>query len=200
MLKATVTFVMSVRLSAWNTSAFTGRIYMTFIFEYFRKYVKKIQVLWNSDKNTMYFTFRPNMHFWSYFPHFFLVRNVSERALEKIKTHILSSVLFPRKSCCLWYTMGKYWSDGQVTDDIMAHAHCMRYTSGHRHILRMCNIYCFSSATLVITNVPHCYVLLFCLSCLFLKNPDKTISACNDTPHVSVKILVLSVFFNVPSI
>jgi len=78
------------------------------------------------------------------------VRNVSESTVEKINTHILFSVPFPRKSCRLWDNVEKYWRTGQVTDDIMAHAHCIRDTSGHGHILRMCNIYRFSSATMVV--------------------------------------------------
>ena len=40
---------MSVRLSAWNNSSTTGRIFMKF--DIFRKYVEEIQVLLKSDKN-----------------------------------------------------------------------------------------------------------------------------------------------------
>ena len=47
----------------------------------------------------------------------------------KIRTHFLfNNFLFFRKSRRLWYNMrgGGYVIDGQVTDDSMAHAHCLR--------------------------------------------------------------------------
>jgi hypothetical protein len=46
--KATVSFVVSVCLSAWNSSAPTGRILI--------KFVDKIEVALKSDKNNWYFT------------------------------------------------------------------------------------------------------------------------------------------------
>ena len=33
------------------------------------------------------------------------------------------------------------------TDDNMAHAHCKLDTQGYKRTLRICNIYCFSTAT-----------------------------------------------------
>jgi len=36
-----------------------------------------------------------------------------------------------------------------VTDDNMAHAHCMLETEGYKHTLGMYNTYCFSTATMV---------------------------------------------------
>jgi len=50
--------------------------------------------------------------------------------VEKIKTHILCSVFFFRKSCSLWDNVGKYCRAGQGTDGSMAHAHCMLETEG----------------------------------------------------------------------
>jgi hypothetical protein len=32
---------------------------------------------------------------------------------------------------------------GQATDDSMAHAHCLLDAKGHKHTLRICNIYFF---------------------------------------------------------
>ena len=37
---------------------------------------------------------------------------------------------------------------GQATDYDIAHAHCMLDTYGYRHTLTICNIYCFSRATM----------------------------------------------------
>jgi hypothetical protein len=57
--KATLNFVMSVRLSAWNNSAHTGRIFMQFyIWLFFSSLLKKIQVPFKFDKNNGYFTWR----------------------------------------------------------------------------------------------------------------------------------------------
>jgi hypothetical protein len=55
----------------------------------------------------------------------------------------------PRKSCRLWYNVKKYCRTGQATDDNMAHAPCVLDTQGYRKTLRICNIYCFFSATVV---------------------------------------------------
>jgi hypothetical protein len=50
--KATISFVMSVRPSAWNNSALTERILIKFdILEFSRKSIEKIQVSLKSDKN-----------------------------------------------------------------------------------------------------------------------------------------------------
>jgi len=38
---------------------------------------------------------------------------------------------------------------GQATDDNMAHAHCMVYTSGYEHTIGICNTYCFFTAAVV---------------------------------------------------
>ena len=54
--KATISFVLSVRLSAWNSSAPTGRNFMTYVWALFRKPVEKIQISLKSDKNNWYFT------------------------------------------------------------------------------------------------------------------------------------------------
>jgi len=43
----------------------------------------------------------------------------------------------------------KYSKAGRVTDDNMTHAHCMLVTKGYKHTSRVCNTYCFSTATVV---------------------------------------------------
>jgi hypothetical protein len=58
--KATVSFVVSVRLSSWNNSALTGRILMKFhsYCDFFENLSTWFQVLWKSNKNNGYFTWR----------------------------------------------------------------------------------------------------------------------------------------------
>jgi len=45
------------------------------------------------------------------------MRNVTDKVLQKIKTHILCSVTFFRRSCRLWENVGKHDRVGQATDD-----------------------------------------------------------------------------------
>jgi len=47
------------------------------------------------------------------------------KVLEKIKTHILCSITFFRKSCRWWENVEKFCRAGQATDYNMARAHCM---------------------------------------------------------------------------
>jgi hypothetical protein len=53
---------------------------------------------------------------WEMFPVYFV---------QKIKTHILSSITFFRKSCRLWENVEKYCRVEQASNYNMAHAHCM---------------------------------------------------------------------------
>jgi hypothetical protein len=52
------------------------------------------------------------------------------RVVENIKTQILCSITFFRKSRRLWDNVEKYCKAGQATDDNTAHAHCMMDTLG----------------------------------------------------------------------
>jgi len=63
---------LSVRPSARNNSAPTGRIFMKFDMSVFRKFVVKIQVSLKSDKNNRYFYMTTNIHFLSHLAKFFL--------------------------------------------------------------------------------------------------------------------------------
>jgi hypothetical protein len=69
---------------------------------------------------------KTDIHIWSYLAQFFLEWEMLQtKIVEEIKTHILCSVTFVRKSCRLWDNMEKYCKAVQPTDDNMAHAHCM---------------------------------------------------------------------------
>jgi len=54
-----------------------------------------------------------------------VMRNSSEKFVEKIKTHILFSIIFFSKILPLMRSFGKYRRAGQATDDNTAHARCM---------------------------------------------------------------------------
>jgi len=77
------------------------------------------------------------------------MRKVSEKVVEKIKTHILCLATNFRKSCHLWDKVEKYCRAGQATHDNMAHAHFMLDACHYKHTLRICGTYCFCTAKLV---------------------------------------------------
>jgi hypothetical protein len=88
--------------------------------------------------------------------------------VDTIKTHILCSVVLFRKSCRLRVNVDKYCRSGQDTDDHMAHAHSMLYTSVYRYTLRICNTYSFSTTTMA-ARIRRLNVTLHinCLSCVY---------------------------------
>ena len=63
------------------------------------------------------------------------------RVVEKIKTHILYSIKFFRKSYLLWDNAGKIWQiqTGHRWHYNMAHAFCMPDNYGYTHTLRIRN-------------------------------------------------------------
>ena len=140
---------------------------------------------------------KTNIHFWSYRAHFFLEWKLfPTKVVEKIKTHILCSVTFFRKSCRLWDKVEKYCRTGQATDDKMAHAHCMLDTQGYKHTLRICNIYWFFSTekkwllerySVLRYKYTACLsVFLFYLSCSTSELTIPAINAEADDKRISV--------------
>ena len=69
---------------------------------------------------------KTNKHFLSYFAQLFLKWEMFHiKFTEEIKTDLLFSTFFFRKSCHLWNYMEKYCRAWQDIDGNMAHAHCM---------------------------------------------------------------------------
>ena len=91
-----------------------------------------------------------DIYFWSYLAHFFLEWEMFQtKVVEKIKTHILCSVTFFKKSYRLWDNVEKYGTAGQTAVDNMAYALCVLVISGYKHTLTICNIHCFPTTTMV---------------------------------------------------
>ena len=85
----------SVHLSAWNTSAPTGRICMKFgIWVFFGKSVQKRQVSLESDEKNGYFTWRSIYSFSVSGSVFLGCKIFHTEVVEKIKTHVVCSVRF----------------------------------------------------------------------------------------------------------
>jgi hypothetical protein len=104
------------------------------------------------------------IHFFlPYLTHFFLVWEMLQtRVVDKIKTHILSSVTFFPKSCCSWDNVEKYYRTRQASNDNMAHAHCM--------LIRKATNSEFVIGTAIPQQQWHLNVTSYmhCLSCLVL--------------------------------
>jgi len=70
--------------------------------------------------------------------------------LEKVETHILRSTNFIiRKLCRLSDNVEKFVQPDRSHDNV-APAHYMLGPYGYKHILRICNNYCFSTITTVV--------------------------------------------------
>jgi hypothetical protein len=80
---------------------------------------------------------KTDIYFWSYLAQFFLEWEMFyTKVVEKIKTHILSSVpFFFRKSCLLWDNVEKFCRAGDATDDSMAHVHFILGANGYKRTL-----------------------------------------------------------------
>jgi hypothetical protein len=186
-------FLRHVCPSAWNSSAPTGRIFIKFdIWGFFENLWRKFKLYENRTgvKVTLHldqFTF-----FIMSLSFLLKMRNVSDRFVEKIKTHILCLVTFFRKSCRLWDNVEKYCKAGQAKDDMShalcighvrlrarahartsthththAHTHARAHTLSHSltHSLTICNTHCFSTTKMVARTRLNVTLYVHCLPC-----------------------------------
>jgi hypothetical protein len=96
------------------------------------------------------------------------MRSLSDRSCRKKwkYTYFIFNNFF-RKSCRLWDNVEKMWHSqrGHRWQYNMAHALCVLDNWCYRHTLRVCNTYCFFTATMV-TRTPLTVTLYVpCLSC-----------------------------------
>ena len=78
--------------------------------------------------------------------------------LEKLHTDfVFSKSPAPQKLCRLWENVEKYSRARQATDDMTRRIFALD-NWGYKHALRICNIYCFSTETMV-TRTPQYYVM-----------------------------------------
>jgi hypothetical protein len=158
---------MFVRLSTWNNTAPTGRIFMKFdIWVFFDNLPRKSMLHWNRTGN-MGTVYEDQYTFLTISRSVLLrMRNVSDKFAEKIKTHILCSVTCFPKSCRVWGNVERYCTGGHAIDENMAHAHFTLGTQGYKHTLSECVIILLLYCNNRHTNTPHCYVIVHCLSCV----------------------------------
>jgi hypothetical protein len=91
------------------------------IFEYFSKICRENSSLIKMWHEWRVLCMKNCDNLWQYLDLLFLEWEIFETFLQKIKAHILSSVIFFRKSGPLWENVEKYSTAGQP--DNMAHAH-----------------------------------------------------------------------------
>jgi hypothetical protein len=98
---------------------------------------------------------KTNIHLRSYFPHFFLKWEIFQIKFgENIKTHAMFIFLKP----CRFWDVKKYGRARQATDGIIRRLR-------HIYILRICNPYCFSTATVVTRTRLDVTLYVHCPSC-----------------------------------
>ena len=107
-------------------------------------------------------------HLWQYLDKFFLEWEMFyTKVVEKMKTHILRSVTFIRKSHRLWKNVEKYGGDWGASNNVTiwrirvacwlskatcTYAHAHARAPGYRHARThrpVSNTYCFSTATII---------------------------------------------------
>jgi hypothetical protein len=114
-----------VCLSAWNSSAPTGQIFMKFdVRAFFEKLSRKFQFHRNLKRKT------GALDHWTFLimssSVLFRMRNISNKSCRgNQNTFFVEQLFFFLKSCILWDNVEKYCREGQATDDNMAHALCM---------------------------------------------------------------------------
>ena len=114
----------SIRLSAWNNWVSTGQLFRKFYIEiFFENLSRKFKL--NQNLTRIAGTLRADLHTFMIIYRWILLRmrNISDKFVEKTKTHILCLIFFLRKSCLLWDNVKKkYCRAGQATgDNIIRH-------------------------------------------------------------------------------
>ena len=135
---------MYVWSSAWNSSAPTERIFTKFgIWGLIENLSRKFKFHGNPTRITR--TLHKVQFTFLIISHSVLLRmvHVSDRFIEKIKTHILCSVTFPGKSCRLWDNVEKYGTARQATNYIIRRMRITCYRTKATHTLRECNTTAF---------------------------------------------------------
>jgi hypothetical protein len=103
--------------------------------------------------------------------HFFILRSIPlrirsvshKRYRDNDHAHFIFSNLFFENGAVseiMWKNRA-----GKSTDNTMGHAHVTLATYGHKYTLRLCNIYCFSTATMVACTRQTVTLRIHCLSC-----------------------------------
>jgi hypothetical protein len=152
--------------AACNSSDPTRRIFMKFhIWIFFENLSKRFEFYWNLTSISG--TLHEDQYIILIISRSVLLRmrNVSDTFVEKIRIHILCLITSFRKSCHLWDNVEECGTAIQATNDNMAHAHCMLDAWGYKQTLRICDTYCFSTATMAAWLRLSAGLNVHCVSC-----------------------------------
>ena len=98
------------------------------------------------------------------------MRNVSDNnCRENQNTHFVFNNLFFWNLCRLQDNVEKYCGGKQAPYDNRVHDHYILDTQSYEHTLRICNIYCYSSATVFAWICPSATLYVCCPSCKHVK-------------------------------
>jgi len=113
------------------------------LFHYFSNFYQECsRFIWKSDKNNVYFTWRPIHNIIYYFAQFLLEwENFQTQVFRGTQAHILLSDFF-QKSYRFFYNCLKFYRDGQATDDNVVHAHFMLDTNTLSKYIILILFYC----------------------------------------------------------
>jgi hypothetical protein len=161
---------LSVRLSAWNNSASDGRIFMKFnIWVFFVNLLRKFKFHWNMRR------IRGNVPEdvckFVIISRSFLVRmrNISDKFVEKIRTHIfvLTTFFFYENLAVYELMCKRYGRPRQITDDNIIWHTCFAcsVTKSYTHTLAICNTYCFPRQQSLRERVSMWRLCVHCLPC-----------------------------------
>jgi hypothetical protein len=163
---------MSVRLSlcpsAWNNSAFTGRIFIKFdILIFFENRSRKFKFYYNLKRKMC--SLHEDQYTFMIKPRsvFLRMRNVSDRICREIKTHILCSVFFFPEIVQFTSECGKiYWIPQATENNIIRRKHVACWINFYcRHTPTICKSYCFPTATMIAGTRLNVTLYLHCLYC-----------------------------------
>jgi hypothetical protein len=125
----------------------------------FQKSLEKIQV-WLKSVRITGTSHEDLCTFMIMSPDFFLEWEMFQtKVVEKIKTHILCSITFFRKSCHLWGNVEKFYRARQATDDNVTQCVCFacwitKATHTHSEYVIL-----IAEGNNCYWNVPHCYLI-----------------------------------------
>jgi hypothetical protein len=156
--------LMSVRLSAWNNSALTERIFIKFLYlSIFQHSVEKMKFPWKSEKNNGYFTWSPIYISMNVSPSLLSVRNVSDNSYRENQGANWRSITFllPKIK-----SYGKIWKTqtGYKWQYNRAYALCMPHTQGYKNVFRIRNDFSFPRQRWLLQRVWMLRLSVICLS------------------------------------
>jgi len=128
--------------------------------------IHEYEISLKSDKSNGYFTWRPIYIFYHISLNFSWNEKYFRQICRQNHSTFHSPTFFPPENHAIYENVEKYCRVRQATDNNTAHAHYMVGTLSHIHTLRICNTYCYSTATMVARTGINITLYIHCLSCL----------------------------------